>query len=361
MGYGLIMANRYNHNSKSEYVCVDWDRAAHARSSNANHNGGLLYTTEMQTSGHSSGDESQYGHDRELSCAVCSSSLPVYTRWGSRTCANGATKLYEGFMANDYYTHPGSGYNYLCMHPQPQWPSGMNTGNQDGALLYGVEYENTGAVDKNYQKDAACAVCQQKSSTRVPYVQWGRKSCSNGHKLEYYGLIMANRYNHNSKSEYVCVDWDRAAHARSSNANHNGGLLYTTEMQTTGHSSGDEQQYGHDRELSCAVCNPRPKNTVVYTRWGSRSCPSGTTKLYEGFVASDYYTHAGSGANYLCMHPKPEFPPGMSTGNQDGALIYGVEYENTGAVDKNAQKDAACAVCQRMGASSVYVQWGRQS
>merc|ERR1711937_1057471 len=318
--------------------------------------------------------------------------------------------------------HPGSGYNYLCMHPQPQWPSGMNAGNQDGALLYGVEYENTGAVDKNYQKDAACVVCEHKRSTGVPYVQWGRKSCSNGHKLEYYGLIMADRYTH-QKSEYICVDWERAAHKRSSNSNHNGGLLYTTEMQTAGHSSGDEQQYGHDRELSCAVCSSTQKilcadipncatlptcstfsnqqckkctagfylkhgtkdscvpcpsgkycdgttsvqsnsggKRAVFTRWGSRSCPSGTTKLYEGFIANDYYTHRGSGANYLCMHPQPQWPSGMSTGNQDGALLYGVEYENTGAIDKNHNKDAGCVVCEHKRNTGVpYVQWGRKS
>ena len=80
---------------------------------------------------------------------------PVYTRWGKRTCPSGVTKLYEGFIASDYYTHPGSGYNYLCMHPQPQFPPGVSNGNQDGALLYGVEYQNTGAVDKNHNKDLA--------------------------------------------------------------------------------------------------------------------------------------------------------------------------------------------------------------
>merc|ERR1711918_292217 len=56
----------------------------------------------------------------------------------------------------------------------------------------GVEYENTGAVDKNHDKDAACIVCQQRSATgRIPYVQWGRKTCSGGQKTEYYGVIMA--------------------------------------------------------------------------------------------------------------------------------------------------------------------------
>merc|ERR1712226_1469870 len=262
--YGLIMANHYSHQSKSEYLCVDWSRSVHIRSSNADHNGALLYTTEMQTSGHSSGDETQYGHDRELSCCVCSptgANTAVYTRWGSRTCPSGTTTLYSN-------------------------------GNQNGALLYGTEYENTGAVDKNHNGDAACAVCQSKKAATV-YVQWGRTTCSNGHKLEYYGLIMANHYSHQGKSMYLCVDWSRSVHIRSSNADHNGALLYTTEMQTSGHSSGDEAQYGHDRELSCVVCST--SRSAVYTRWGSRSCPTGANELYEGFVANDYHQHRGSG------------------------------------------------------------------
>merc|ERR1712048_460761 len=356
--WGLIMADRYTH-KKSMYICVDWERAYHATSSDADHNGGLLYTTEMQTNGHSSGDEHQYGHDRELSCAVCNpvpKNTVVYTRWGSQSCPSGTRGLYKGFMATDYYTHPGSGANYLCMHPQPQFPPGMSNDNQDGALLYGVEYQNTGAVDKNHNKDAGCILCERMKTASV-YVQWGRKTCTDGHKLEYYGVIMADRYTHQA-SEYICVDWERAAHATSSNADHNGGLLYTTEMPPNGHSSGDEKQYGHDRELSCAVCsavNP------VYTRWGKRTCPSGVTKLYEGFIASDYYTHPGSGYNYLCMHPQPQFPPGVSNGNQDGALLYGVEYQNTGAVDKNHNKDAGCVLCEHKSSTGVpYVQWGRK-
>merc|ERR1712226_1059036 len=254
--YGLIMANHYSHASKSEYICVDWERAVHIRSSNANHNGALLYTTEMETSGHSSGDEAQYGHNRELSCVVCSpkaQNAAVYTRWGSRSCPSGSTELYEGFIANSYYTHQGDGANYVCMHPSPQFPSGYSNGNQNGALLYGTEYENTGAVDKSHNADAGCAVCELKTSPNV-YVQWGRKTCSNGQKTVYYGLIMANHYSHRSKSTYICVDWLRGTHSASSNSNHNGALLYTTEMETSGYSSGDEAQYGHNRELSCCVC-----------------------------------------------------------------------------------------------------------
>merc|ERR1712224_876248 len=96
----------------------------------------------------------------------------------------------------------------------------------------------------------SCACTLKGSATgRIPYVQWGRKTCSGGHTTMYYGLIMATHYSQ-KKSEFVCVDWERAIHSTSSNSNHNGGLLYTTELE--GGSAGDE--YSHDTELSCAVC-----------------------------------------------------------------------------------------------------------
>merc|ERR1712072_146625 len=174
---------------------------------------------------------------------------------GNRACPSSANLLYTGFMASGYYSQNGGGSNFLCMHPSPQWAPGMSNGDQNGALLYGTEYENTGAVDKNHNGDAACSVCEHNNSPSV-YVQWGRKTCSNGHRMEYYGLIMANRYSHKGKSEYLCVDWDRAVHGTSTNTDHNGALLYTTEMQTSTHSSGDQAQYGHDREQSCVVCSP---------------------------------------------------------------------------------------------------------
>merc|ERR1712110_928637 len=132
----------------------------------------------------------------------------------------------------------------------PQYPPGYSSGNQNGNLLYGTEYENTGALDKNANKDAACAVCQTAVQAKV-YVQWGRRTCSNGHKTEYAGLIMATTHTQ-KKSQHICVDLDRAYHARSSNTNNNGALLYTTEMEA---GSSDETQYPTNREISCAVCS----------------------------------------------------------------------------------------------------------
>jgi len=331
---------------------VDWERAARKGSSSGNQNGGLLYSTEVEKGS----ADGVYGHDTETSCAVCAPRLKntaVYTRWGQRSCPSGTRTLYDGWVGKEHYTHKGSGANYLCMHPIPQKPDGASAGNHNGALIYGVEYENTGAVDKNNNQDAACVMCE-KANTGSVYVQWGRKSCTNGHKTEYWGLIMADHYSH-QKSEYICVDWERAVHATSSAGNENGGLLYSTELE----QGSADKAYGHNNEVACAVCSA---SVPVYVRWGSRTCPSGAGKVYDSFIASEHYTHNGSGYNYLCMHPQPEKLPGNSAGNQNGALLYGVEYENTGAVDKNHNHDAACVVCEHKRPERVpYVQWGRKT
>merc|ERR1712012_672465 len=71
--------------------------------------------------------------------------------------------LYDGPMAGSYHNHRGSGHNWLCMHPSPQKPVGWSSANNDGALLYGVEYQGHGnqiSSASHVRQDAACAVCQ---------------------------------------------------------------------------------------------------------------------------------------------------------------------------------------------------------
>jgi len=181
-------------------------------------------------------------------------------------------------------------------------------------------YQNTGAADKNENQDAACVMCERPDAVQT-YVQWGRQTCTNGHRTEYNGLVMADHYTY-KKSEYICVDYERAARARSSAGDQNGALLYTTEMEQ---GSSDTTQYPNNREVGCAVCSVIEAQGAVYTRWGSTSCPVGAAALYTGFMAGEHYEHGGSGANYLCMHPSREDPIGFSDGDQNGALLYGTE------------------------------------
>eukprot|EP01050_Picozoa_sp_SAG11_P005440 SAG11_NODE_384_length_9897_cov_11.158502_8_plen_575_part_00 len=350
---GLVMSTHYSQ-TEARAICVDLERGMHAGSDSGDQNGALLYTTEMEAG---SADESLYPPNREVSCAACSAAGGgfVYTRWGSRSCPDGSTLLYDGFIAGSHYTHTGGGYNYVCMHPEPQYPDGYDDADNNGNLLYGTEYENTGAIDLNQDGDAACAVCQ--ASTLQVYVQWGRNTCSNEHTTEYTGLVMGTHYSQ-TKSSTVCVDVERATTAATDAADENGALLYTTEMEG---GSSDEALYPHNREVSCAACSlPADAAGVVYTRWGSRSCPNASTLLYGGFIAGSHYSHTGGGADYLCMHPEPQYPDGYDDADNNGNLLYGTEYENTGAIDLNQDGDAACAVCQSAN-PTVMVQWGRQT
>jgi hypothetical protein len=113
-----------------------------------------------------------------------------------------------------------------------------------------MEYQDTGAIDLNHDREAACAVCELNHWESV-YTQWGRSTtCTNGHITLYTGFIMAERYNHN-KGEFICLDSERAVTPSSSSGNQNGGLLYTTEMER---ESSNEEQYPHNVEVGCSVC-----------------------------------------------------------------------------------------------------------
>ena len=197
------------------------------------------------------------------------------------------------------------GANAICLHSSPQQLPGANAvADGDSALLYGTEYQDTGTLDKNEDKDAACAVCMVQKAGHT-YVQWGRSlGCGNDHETLYSGLVMASKYSHR-KSTFVCVDLLRDAHPASSDTNHNGATLYTTEARA---GSMNSDEYTHNVEVGCSVClAPR----TVYNHWGSRECPSTASLLYHGTLASGAYDQAGSQFPIMSFPPPPP-PPSLS-------------------------------------------------
>lgn len=157
-------------------------------------------------------------------------------------------------MAGAWYTSIGGGANFLCMHPEAQYPHGYSDAPGDVALLYGVEYVDNGILDKSNHEDAACVVCKHNTAKSV-YVQWGRSGCSHGHITQYSGLIMASRSAYH-KSENICVDLELAAHSTSiAYKADTSGRLYTTEFASD-REGVEYQMYIKNRELACAVCAP---------------------------------------------------------------------------------------------------------
>jgi hypothetical protein len=343
---GYIMSTHYTQ-QKSTFVCVDQARMYTKRSLNTNHDGNLWYTTEFEAGSLPGGI---FTHHAEAECAQCTmmDHSDDFVRWGHTECPAGATTLYSGFTAGSHYGHSGGGANTICLHPQPTMAN-QYSGDQNGALLYGTEYENTGSADLHHDHDAACTVCAVMGTS---YTQWGRNVCPDGQKKEYSGYIMANHYTQ-YKSSFVCVDEERKFTSHSNTGNSNGNLWYTTEYEL-GALPGNV--FSQDAEATCAQCTASD-HAEVYIRWGHRECPDGATKFFTGYTAGSHYGHNGGGYNTLCLHPNPDLSF-QHTGNQNGALLYGTEYENTGSVDQNHDQDAVCAVCgvQR---GTTYTQWGR--
>ena len=94
---------------------------------------------------------------------------------------------------------------------------------------------------------------------------------------------------------------------------------------------------------------------VSYTHWGKQSCnaTSGAILVYNGYMAGQFYTHAGGGSNHLCLPFDPQYS-NFHAGRDATGLIYGAEFQAQyvagyeGIVDQNP----TCSVCHVAGRSS---------
>lgn len=355
--------------------CVDNQRAAHLESKSGNGNGNLWYTT---VSGGGSMSKSLYPNEVELGCTVCLSPTATYTRWGATSCDGGrSATLYKGIAAGSYHGHKGSGYNTLCLHEKPESTVG-NVGSSAKAYIYGTEYMGPGG--KNIHGDAACAVCEVSSPGHV-HVQVGRsKSCSSSPSSNassnddvggedgagdgtvttlYTGSVMASYHTSNHmKAEFLCVDPERAVHSASAAAAESSQYWYTASADS---GAIDEERYPRKQQVGCSVCHTEQPS---FTRWGSNSCPAGTTELYRGTMAGAHSAHTGSGANFVCLHSSPQPPDGWSTHESWGAVLYGAQYRESVDGDSRKFLDAACIICvvdseQAATGSTISVQYGR--
>ena len=102
---------------------------------------------------------------------------------------------------------------------------------------------------------------------------------------------------------------------------------------------GDKGEKGEKGETGATSAK---SGGVVYTRWGRKSCPTGTQLLYEGITGGSHYGHSGGGANYVCLPKVPQYmsthvPPYFSE-------MYGSEYEGVNGIFPGTQ----CSLCSML-------------
>uniref|UniRef100_A0A8W8IFZ6 Short-chain collagen C4 n=1 Tax=Magallana gigas TaxID=29159 RepID=A0A8W8IFZ6_MAGGI len=94
--------------------------------------------------------------------------------------------------------------------------------------------------------------------------------------------------------------------------------------------------------------NYTANNSIVYTRWGRKNCPSSAELVLSGYVGGSSHSVTGAAVEPLCLPRKPEW--GHYRDGTEGykAYIYGAEYETSdlsGKWLKLHDHDVPCAVC----------------
>ncbi|XP_065925527.1 uncharacterized protein [Magallana gigas] len=89
-------------------------------------------------------------------------------------------------------------------------------------------------------------------------------------------------------------------------------------------------------------------SSVVYTRWGKKTCPSNAELVHSGFTGGSHYTHKGAAVEPLCLPRNPEW--GLYNDGYDAYknLVFGGEYRTgsfTGNIRTVDNHDVPCALC----------------
>ncbi|KAJ8028414.1 Short-chain collagen C4 [Holothuria leucospilota] len=180
----------------------------------------------------------------------------IYTRWGHSSCPCTSELVYTGIAGGSFYTHKGSGSNYLCLPEEPIYDETESSAHGERGRVYGGEYQtrsDTLSPFRNlYQHDVPCAVC--KATNRPSLLMIPARNVCPDEKWtkEYHGYLMSERSAH-YRTEYVCVDSQPQAVPRTSD-NNNGALFYLVEGICTEGGGLPCGPYINGYELTCVVC-----------------------------------------------------------------------------------------------------------
>ena len=178
----------------------------------------------------------------------------TYIRWGRTTCPDteGTELVYAGRAAGSFHWHKGGGANYQCITEEPEHFS-FGPGTVEHSYIYGAEYQTGGNVPvaslSKHDHDVPCSVCYIAPRETILMIP-GKFTCPPGWTREYYGYVMAERYNHH-RSTFECVDVEPET-ITGGHENKDGALFYHVEPRC---GSLPCPPYDEQKEMTCAVCS----------------------------------------------------------------------------------------------------------
>ncbi len=97
------------------------------------------------------------------------------------------------------------------------------------------------------------------------------------------------------------------------------------------------------------------KQGDVFTNWGSKQCPAGHEKLYDGVAYTAHHSHSGSGGDVECIVRADK---GVSTGTESLDLLYPITIDHNHGTTIPANHLIYCARCYTAEKGPCYEQLG---
>ncbi len=160
-----------------------------------------------------------------------------------------------GIAGGKWYSHVGSGSNYLCLPATPEYDDIQAGAQSSRGYVYSAEYELDHAFPPYAEmdnQDVPCAVCRAVNRGSMMMIP-AKMNCPSEWVREYHGYLMSGYHGHDSSFEFVCVDRNPEARPGGSSGNQYGALFYPVESRC---SSGNLPcgPYIDGGELACVVC-----------------------------------------------------------------------------------------------------------
>ena len=169
----------------------------------------------------------------------------------------GSSIISSGTAGGSWYSHTGSGSNYLCMPSEPIYDEYVAGASSQRALLYSSEYqtqEGPQRMQSVLQHTPTCAVCRAPPGRTGKVMVPARNECpSSDWRLEYAGYLMAPRYTSHQRGEFICMDREMEAEPGTM-GDENGAVFYLTEARCLAGGGLPCGPYIDGHELTCAVC-----------------------------------------------------------------------------------------------------------
>ena len=167
------------------------------------------------------------------------------------------------------------------------------------------------------------------------YPIWGTTTCGTGQTKLYSGYMAAIMASGGGVGATFCLDTGAPAGGW---VTWSGGMVWRAVSNT----AGNRGQYANGAvTFDCAVCQG-----TSFTRWGVTSCPSGYTKLYDGYIGGLHGSWSGSwqAGGPVCM---TSGAGGSVTWNNWGSamIVRGVGSSGDNRVSYQDSNNMPCAVC----------------